>query len=228
VIRTLGMGSVEFQRGQERLGLGPDTQVQIYDRVRARPFTTVKQYFGTVTVEAEVQDVQHFAVQNNYLAAVVKGTRFTVTADADSASVAVARGAVFVEDRATGNDVTVTVGQTASVDGTHGAPTVTGKGTASGSDDNPAVRLGRGKPDMPPGKPEDPGKPAKDTDNPGMGDENSGKGKPDNDNSGKGKSGDTSNSGKSDDNSGKGSSDDEKSNGKNDDKSKGRGKSDDD
>ena len=227
VIRTLAMGSVEFQRGEERVGLGPDTQIQIYDRARSKPFTTVKQYFGTVTVEAEVQEVQHFAVQNNYLAAVVKGTRFTVTADADSASVAVARGAVFVEDRATGNDVTVTVGQTASVDGTHGAPTVTGKGvTGNGEGPNVLGGLAKGKPDSPPGKPDNPGK--------GKGDDNSGKGKSDNDNSGKGKSeednssngksGDKSNSGKSGDNSGKGKSDDDKGN----DKSNGKGKSDDD
>jgi hypothetical protein len=131
VIRTLGNGNVEFERGEERVALGTNTQIQIYDEVRRRPFTTVKHYFGTVTVEAEVQDVQHFAVQTQYLAAVVKGTRFTVTAGEHGAKVAVERGSVFVQDRATRNDVTIEAGQSATVDGSTTTPKVSTSGGAS-------------------------------------------------------------------------------------------------
>ena len=73
VVRTLSNGFVELVRGQETLDLSPDTQVQIFDKSGAKPFTTAKQYFGSVSVEAEVRNVQHFAVDTLYLAAVVKG-----------------------------------------------------------------------------------------------------------------------------------------------------------
>ena len=69
-----------FTRRLETLDLGPDTQVQIHDRgTAAKPNTVVQQHFGTVSVEAQVENVQHVAVETPYLAAVVKGTRFTVT-----------------------------------------------------------------------------------------------------------------------------------------------------
>jgi len=115
VIRTLKTGNVELQRGNETITIGPETQIQIFDEASIKPFTTVKQYFGTVTVKAEVRQVQHFAVQTPYLAAVVKGTRFVVTSDDTGADVAVKRGHVFVEDKATKEAVTLSVGQSASV-----------------------------------------------------------------------------------------------------------------
>ncbi len=125
-IRTLHNGSVEFQRGEESVTLGIDTQIQIYDKVSKRPFTTVKQYFGAVTVEAEVQQVQHFAVQTPYLAAVVKGTKFTVTSGDKGASVTVHRGSVLVEESKSRNNVTITAGQSASVEQGSDRPIVSG------------------------------------------------------------------------------------------------------
>lgn len=211
VIRTLQGGMVEFQRGEEHVSLGGDTQIQIYDEVRKRPFTTVKQYFGTVTVEAKVEDVQHFAVQNNYLAAVVKGTRFTVSADDHGASVDVERGAVFVEDRETRNSVTVAAGQSASVDDDHGQPVVSGepKGksstVASSSEDTPSsgktAKSNSGKSDD---EKSNNGK-SEDKSNSGKGKSDDEEDDDDEDSSRHGKSGDEkSNNGKSGDNSGKG------------------------
>lgn len=215
VIRTLRGAMVEFRRGEEHVSLGGDTQIQIYDEVRKRPFTTVKQYFGTVTVEAKVEDIEHFAVQNHYLAAVVKGTRFTVSADDDGASVDVERGAVFVEDRETRNSVTVAAGQSASVDIEHGQPVVGGepKAKSSGSTGSSDDESTSGKTTK-----SNNGKSDDEKSNNGKSDDksNSGKGKSDDDeddededNSGHGKSGEKSNSGKSGDNSGKGKSEDD-------------------
>src|SRR3569833_1241209 len=107
VIRTVGFGRATFTRGNETVDVGTNTQIQIFDENRQKPFTTVKQYFGTVSVEAEVQQVQHFAVQTPYLAAVVKGTRFTVTSGKTDASVLVRRGHVEVDDRANKTHVTI-------------------------------------------------------------------------------------------------------------------------
>jgi hypothetical protein len=116
VIRTLATGHVTFVRGQETVELGPHTQVQIFDKAGRRPFTTVKQYFGSVSVEAQVENVQHFAVDTPFLAAVVKGTRFIVTSSESGSTVRVRRGHVAVENKGDDSHVTLSVGQSATVD----------------------------------------------------------------------------------------------------------------
>jgi ferric-dicitrate binding protein FerR (iron transport regulator) len=58
----------------------------------------VTEFFGSVSVEAQVENVQHFEVRTALLAAVVKGTTFTVVADKTRASVSVQRGHVAVTD----------------------------------------------------------------------------------------------------------------------------------
>ena len=129
VIRTLAGARVDMQRGAEVVTLGGDTQVQIFDK-DGQQFTTVKQYFGTVEIEAEVQNVEHFAVQTRYLAAVVKGTHFVVHADDRGAEVTVERGHVAVIARETHEQVTVSAGQSARSDAS-GAVSVAGTGDLS-------------------------------------------------------------------------------------------------
>lgn len=113
-VRTLADGHVDLQRGAEVVTLGADTQVQIHDKADVR-YTTVQQDFGSVEVEAQVENVQHFEVETKFLAAVVKGTHFTVTASDLGASVAVERGQVEVTSITTKRRTTVTIGQVASV-----------------------------------------------------------------------------------------------------------------
>jgi hypothetical protein len=115
-IRTSANGRVTFTRGKETLELSPNTQIEIYDRGGVLPFTTVKEAFGSVSVEAEVRNVQHFSVETPYLAAVVKGTRFTVSAGKNTGSVTVSRGQVAVENKINDSHVTILVGQSAKVD----------------------------------------------------------------------------------------------------------------
>src|SRR5690349_23682041 len=55
IIRTLANGYVDFVRGTETVSLGPTTQVTIFDKGGAKPFTTVNEDYGTVTIDAEVQ-----------------------------------------------------------------------------------------------------------------------------------------------------------------------------
>jgi hypothetical protein len=146
VVRTLGNGFVELVRGQETLDLEPDTQIQIYDKAGSTPFTTVKQYFGSVSVEAEVRNVQHFAVSTPYLAAVVKGTRFTVVSGRTGSSVSVQRGHVAVEDQHDHSHVTLAVGQAAAIDKVQTAGAI----EVSGAGDLPVVLTDGGKPVVPP------------------------------------------------------------------------------
>jgi hypothetical protein len=124
VVRTLGNARVLFQNGSQTVELGPDTQVQFFRRP-SDGFITVKQYFGDVTVEADIEKVKHFAVQAPQLVAVVKGTIFTVHSDGDGASVEVKRGAVGVISTADHSSVTVKAGQEASTSDT-GALLVSG------------------------------------------------------------------------------------------------------
>lgn len=114
-VQTGATGHLTLVRGQETIELGPNTQIRIFDKEGRKPFTTVQQDFGTVSVEAEVRNVQHFAVRTSYLAAVVKGTRFTVTAGKRGASVSVQRGQVAVEDAHEHSSTLIVAGQKASV-----------------------------------------------------------------------------------------------------------------
>jgi uncharacterized membrane protein YgcG len=138
VIRTVKNAKVTFQRGNEIIDLGGDTQIQIHDR-SGKQFTTVQQYFGTVAIKADVRQVQHFAVTTPHLAAVVKGTRFTVVSGNTGAKVSVQRGHVEVEDSDTHQSTMLAVGQSAQTsDGTPLA--VAGKGEL------PTVYAANGKP----------------------------------------------------------------------------------
>jgi FecR-like protein len=142
VVQTLAAGHVTFVRGEETVELGPHTQIQIVDKpTNGKPFTTVKQSFGMVSVEAQVQNVQHFAVDTPYLAAVVKGTRFTVTSGDKGASVTVRRGHVAVTGKQNKQQVLISVGQTASVGANAGDPLV-----VSGSGKLPKVLDAKGNP----------------------------------------------------------------------------------
>jgi hypothetical protein len=131
---------VSLQRGNEIIDLSGDTQVQILDRAGRSQFTTVKQHFGTVAVEADVRQVQHFSVETPHLAAVVKGTKFTVVSGTDTAKVSVQRGHVAVEDADTHQTTLLSVGQSAST-GDGGVPlAVSERGTM------PVIYSTNGKP----------------------------------------------------------------------------------
>lgn len=112
-IRTTRSGRAEFVREKESITIGGDTQISIADR-NGRRYTVVHQTFGKVEIEAEKRDVQHFAVQTPYLAAVVKGTRFVVNVVGESANVVVTRGTVNAIDRINGLMTNITPGQSAS------------------------------------------------------------------------------------------------------------------
>ncbi|OEO30330.1 hypothetical protein VW23_021900 [Devosia insulae DS-56] len=129
VIRTLGNGRVDLQRDAEVISLGGNTQIQIRDKTGKR-FTTVQQHFGTVEIEAEVRNVQHFAVETPFLAAVVKGTHFIVKSGKSQSSVKVTRGQVEVSDQQSGAHVLVPAGQQATVSAA-GELAVTGRGASS-------------------------------------------------------------------------------------------------
>ena len=94
VIKSAPGGRITLVRDAETIELGPDTTAQISDRAG---FTTVYNHEGTVGIDAQARNVQHFAVQTPFLAAVVKGTAFTVQSGSQNATVTVTRGTVEIE-----------------------------------------------------------------------------------------------------------------------------------
>lgn len=116
VVRTLPSGRAEFTRGTEVISLAGDSQIRIVDA--AGKFTTVHQAYGKVTVDADKENVQHFAVRTPYIAAVVKGTVFTVVVRNGRAEVSVDEGRVQVQEPLHQLSVDVHPGQKATASDT--------------------------------------------------------------------------------------------------------------
>ena len=114
VTRTLANGSLKLMRDRESIALSPGTEIEILDHVGER-YTTVREHFGTVGVEANVENVRHFAVETSLMAAVVKGTVFSVHANANSSVVVVSRGVVSVSDFLHHTETDVHEGESAKV-----------------------------------------------------------------------------------------------------------------
>ena len=114
-------------RGTQTMLIGSNAVVTVPDG-DSGGITTVLQRAGEVTFDVDRQKVKHFAVETPYLAAVVKGTNFTVRIDDDGATTSVARGLVEVTNLATGERVDTPAGQRAQVSGPAAKFTVSGSG----------------------------------------------------------------------------------------------------
>jgi hypothetical protein len=94
--------------------------------------TTILQQAGTILLDVEKRNVQHFEVATPYLAAVVKGTQFRVTVSSTGGQVDVLRGQVQVVDYKSGQNAIVNRDQIArvSTQGPSGL-SLSGRGTLS-------------------------------------------------------------------------------------------------
>lgn len=125
-IRTRAESRLELHHGNDILSLDPETTVSIDDVVEESVAKTiVRQASGTVEVEAESKQVNHLTVETEFLAAVVKGTRFVVVVDQTGAAVEVSEGLVAVTSAETEYSTSVAAGNTAFVE-PRGALWVTG------------------------------------------------------------------------------------------------------
>jgi FecR-like protein len=113
-IRTGPNGRVLLVRGEESMLIAPNSVISVPVEAKDGMQTTILQRAGSIVLEVEKKNVQHFEVETPYLAAVVKGTQFIVTVNADSTSVAVRRGQVEVSDFKTGQIAQVLPGQIAT------------------------------------------------------------------------------------------------------------------
>ncbi|MCK1723335.1 FecR family protein [Bradyrhizobium sp. 141] len=129
-IRTGRNGRVLLVRGEETILIRPNSVVGLPAEKKDGLSTTIIRQAGSILLEVEKRNVKHFEVETPYLAAVVKGTQFSVTVGAGSTKVGVLRGQVEVSDFRTGQIAQVMPGQAATVF-EHGKPglSLSGAGT---------------------------------------------------------------------------------------------------
>ncbi len=113
-VRTGRNGRVLLVRGAESMLVNANSQV-VVPRSDGSGRTTILQQAGSVLLDVEKRNVQHFEVETPFLAAVVKGTQFRVTVTARGAKVEVQRGQVEVADFRSGQFALVQPGQAANV-----------------------------------------------------------------------------------------------------------------
>ena len=114
-IATAAQARAVLVRGREYVVVSPRTQLRVpEDQVRSGIIQMLTDW-GTALFRIERQSTPHFGVQTPYLAAVVKGTVFTVTVGPVGASVQVTEGAVQVSTVDAGAADLVEPGTIASV-----------------------------------------------------------------------------------------------------------------
>ncbi len=111
-IRTGRNGRVLLVRGAESILISANSAISLPEAGRSG-MSTVIQQAGSILLDVEKRNVQHFEVETPYLAAVVKGTRFSVSLQRGQAKVDVVRGQVQVSDFRSGQFALVLPGQSA-------------------------------------------------------------------------------------------------------------------
>ncbi|MBS8259037.1 hypothetical protein DYI23_02295 [Roseibium polysiphoniae] len=103
-------------RGAETILVGPNTTFAL-SRYRSKGGkTTLLQKSGDLQIDVVKRSRPHFSVETPFLAAVVKGTRFSIKVGKKTARVSVERGLVGVNDFASGDRVNLGPGQRASTE----------------------------------------------------------------------------------------------------------------
>ena len=120
-VRTGQNGRALLIRGEETILVSPNSSIGLPVAKKEGLQTTIIQQSGSILLEVEKKNVQHFQVETPYLAAVVKGTQFRVTVGNKDSRVDVLRGQVEVADFKTGQFAMVAPGQAAQVSATGSA-----------------------------------------------------------------------------------------------------------
>src|SRR5215204_5097822 len=94
-VTTAAGGRAALFNGAQRITLGPNSRMTVAPDSNAG-MTRVMQDLGSVLFQVDKKPSQHFRVETPLLAAIVKGTTFTVNIDLTGDSVHVAEGLVEV------------------------------------------------------------------------------------------------------------------------------------
>ena len=96
VVATGTNGRAMLTRGEDYVVVAPGSRLLLPKEQQQSGFTRLIQQVGTMLYKVKHTGVPHFAVETPMLAAVVKGTSFTVVVDKDRAAVQVTDGIVEV------------------------------------------------------------------------------------------------------------------------------------
>ncbi|MEP3226833.1 MAG: FecR domain-containing protein [Parasphingorhabdus sp.] len=96
VIKTGPKGRAILLRGGEYLVVSPSSHIEIAQPEKAGKITQIIEYLGNVLFRIDKKETPHFGVKTPYMAAVVKGTTFSVSVSGDGTAVQVTEGAVEV------------------------------------------------------------------------------------------------------------------------------------
>ncbi len=118
ILSTGFNGRAVLVRGDQQIIVGPNSRMSLPASEKSG-MTRVVQDLGTLLFKVDKREKHHFRVETPVIAAVVKGTTFTVTAGADTHAVHVAEGAVEVSSRNGMARELVTAGHTARIDRTN-------------------------------------------------------------------------------------------------------------
>ena len=112
-----GRARAVLVRGQQYVTVSPNTQLRVAEpqAQQSRGFIQIITDWGSALFRVDRREAPHFGVQTPYLAAVVRGTTFTVTVGPSGASVQVTEGAVEVSTLDGGASDMVRPGMIASV-----------------------------------------------------------------------------------------------------------------
>src|SRR3546814_8465566 len=143
-------------RGEEYAIVAPNTRLEIADPAKSGGLWQIVESSGNIVFSIKKKLTPHFGVQTPYLAAVVKGTTFSVTVDGTGASVQVVEGAVEVSTLDGGARDLILPGAIATVGATdHSVLQVQGETTKSIKSTNaqPAPASPEAAPDSTPSPP---------------------------------------------------------------------------
>ncbi len=110
VIKTGPKGRAVLLRGGEYLVVSPASHIEIAAPEKSGKVTQIIEYLGNVLFRIDKKETPHFGVKTPYMAAVVKGTTFSVSVSAEGSAVQVTEGAVEVSTLDEGASELVTPG----------------------------------------------------------------------------------------------------------------------
>jgi hypothetical protein len=95
-IRTGPAAEVVLKRGEDRVHLMGQSYLELPPAAGDGAMTRLVQWLGQIFFEVDRRPDPHFEVDTPYLAAIVKGTAFTVEVTHDDSAIAVSQGVVAV------------------------------------------------------------------------------------------------------------------------------------
>ncbi|WP_416357551.1 FecR domain-containing protein [Aureimonas phyllosphaerae] len=114
-IATAKASRVRLSSENNVMTLGPGSVAMVQPKGFFSSKTEVLQQTGSIAFDIEKRSAPHFTVKTPFMAAVVKGTAFTISVTRTDTKIGVDRGLVQVSDLKTGETAGIGAGQRASV-----------------------------------------------------------------------------------------------------------------